>query len=152
MQLILVRGIMASLRADHIDFVKRLHQGCTSGTWAYSMGMLPMIKKLQTVIAAQDSGGFAKFSTDDGTIGRTFEILYAGLEYLLRERPAYGYRLKKSKGTFLLGKCDNNDDAERQKQRLVELGIQDNNIRIHPDNVQEEDKEEAAAEYGMKLL
>jgi hypothetical protein len=32
------------------------------------------------------------------------------------------------------------------------LGIQENNIRIHPDNVQEEGKEEAAAEYGMKLL
>jgi hypothetical protein len=32
------------------------------------------------------------------------------------------------------------------------LGIQKNNIRIHPDNVQEEDNEEAAAEYGMKLL
>jgi 5-methylcytosine-specific restriction endonuclease McrBC regulatory subunit McrC len=48
---------------------------------------------------------------------------------------AYGYRLKKSKGTFLLEKCDNNDDAERQKQRLVELEIHKNNIRIHPDNV-----------------
>jgi hypothetical protein len=31
---------------DHIDSVKGLHQGCTSGTWAYSMGTLPMIKKL----------------------------------------------------------------------------------------------------------
>jgi hypothetical protein len=39
-----------------------------------------------------------------------------------------------------------------QKQRLVELGIQENNIRIHPDNVQEKGKEEAAAEYAMKLL
>jgi hypothetical protein len=55
-------------------------------------------------------------------------------------------------------KCDNNDDAEQQKQSLVELGIQDNNIRIHPDghNVQEEGKEEAGvANYGggmVKLL
>jgi hypothetical protein len=75
-------------------------------------------------------GTLPMISTDDGTIGGTFESLYAGLEYLLREGPAYGYRLKKSKGTFLLGKCDNNDDAEEQKQRLVDLGLQETNIRV----------------------
>jgi hypothetical protein len=42
-----------------------------------------MIKKLQTAIAERDPGGFAKFSTDDETIGGTFESLYARLEYLL---------------------------------------------------------------------
>jgi hypothetical protein len=58
-----------------------------------------------------------------------------------------------SKGKFLLGKCDNADIAEEQKQRLLQLGIQESNICIHPDNVlEDEDKEEAVKKFGLKLL
>jgi hypothetical protein len=137
---------------DHINSQKGLHQGCTSGTWGYDMGTLPMIRELQEVIVRLDTEGFAKFSTDDGTLAGSFESLYAGLEYLFSEGPAYGYYLKLSKGKFLLGKCDSDQVAQDQKQRLVQLGIQENNICIHPDNVQAEDKERAVANYGVKLL
>jgi hypothetical protein len=76
---------------DSINSVKGLHQGCTIATWAYAMGTLPMIKKLHENINERDPGGFAKFSTDDGTLAGSFDSLHAGLEYLIREGPAYGY-------------------------------------------------------------
>jgi hypothetical protein len=69
------------------------------------------------------------------------------LEVLLNEGPTYGFHLKRSKGVYLLGRCESNAVAQARKQSLIaRFNIAADIIKIHPDNGGD------PAEYGGKAL
>ena len=57
------------------------------------------------------------------------------IKYVLEEGPKYGYHLKFTKGAYLMGRCGNCDEALRRKQALVDIGLSEDIIYIHPDDV-----------------
>ena len=58
-----------------------------------------------------------------------------------------GYYIKFSKGSYLLGKCDTDDEAIRRKNTLVSLGLNEEIIHIHPYN-----DPENAVKYVCNIL
>ena len=69
------------------------------------------------------------------------------IEIEIEEGPKIGYYIKFSKGSYLLGKCDTDDEAIRRKNILVGLGLNEDTIHMHPDN----DRENAAT-FGCNIL
>lgn len=67
--------------------------------------------------------------------------------------PKYGYRLKMTKGSYMLGKCESARVAQQRVDHLVSLGFDRNIIKVHPDNVVAGGLRLAAArKYGTKML
>ena len=75
------------------------------------------------------------FYIDDGNICCPFDIMIRILKILMEHGPQYGFKIKKTKGAYLLGKCASLEEAERRKRKLVEdIGISEDVIKMHPDN------------------
>ena len=124
-------------------------QGDVTGTFGYCASTFPLLQELK---ALQAQNELLKFFVDDGSIGGAFASNVKLIEHLVGHGPKYGYHLHKSKGTYLLGKCASQEEAQQRKLQLIALGLADSIIRIHPDNVPNEEKEAAKLAYGTKIL
>jgi hypothetical protein len=93
------------------------------------------------------------FFVDDGNIAATFDVMLRAIQFVETEGPKYGYILKKNKGSYMLGKCADNDTALQRKNALVAMGFSPGIIHIHPDNIAEEEAAKLCArEYGANIL
>ena len=132
-----------------IDLQEGFQQGDPIATWCYNVAIQPLVQSMQQL---QGQQGFTKFFVDDGNIAGNFDSNVQVIQLLLAQGPQYGYNLHLGKGTYLLGKCVNNEQAQQRKQALIDLGFQETIIQIHPDNVPIEQQQEAKMKYGAKIL
>jgi len=91
--------------------------------------------------------GFTKFYADDGNINADFNNMVEIIDFIKSEGPKWGYNINLNKGTYLLGRTGNQNTAMERKQRLMEMGIKEDIIKIHP-----EDDPDNTAKYGCKIL
>ena len=123
-------------------------EGCQQGDvlsmWLYAMAIQPFIVGIRNILGNE---GFTKWFADDGNSAAPFDTMCEVIEYIIREGPKVGYFMKLTKGTYLLGKCVSLEEAEARKARLVNLGLHEDMIIIHPDNLPEN-----SHLYGCKVV
>jgi hypothetical protein len=121
-------------------------QGDVLATWAYIMTIHPFLQGIKSILSGI---GFVKFFVDDGNIAAPHDVMINVLQYISEVGPKYGYNIKKTKGSYLIGKCGA-EVASQRKQHLVEvLGFNEDIIHIHPDD---DPDVESGEKYGMKIL
>ena len=136
--------------ATPISSQEGVHQGCKSAMWLYAVGTLPFLKGLRNIIG---DDGFLAFFADDGNISAPFKTMVACVRYVLHEGPKYGYILKRTKGSYLLGRCGSTARALRRKDYLCsELGLSHSVVKIHPDDVDDDIRLDTRRAYGAKVL
>jgi len=80
------------------------------------------------------------------------------LNVMKESGPKYGYLMNLKKSVYVLGKCGSLETAEDRKSQLIRLGLEPDNIKIHPDDaamdirINEENLLEIKANYGAKNL
>ena len=123
-----------------IESTEGVHQGCKSAMWLYGVGTMPFLHGLKDILGPV---GFLSFFADDGNLHTTFEKMVACVKYVVEEGPKFGYFLKRDKGTYLLGRCQSPEEAQRRRRVLIEeLDISPDVIRVHPSNVDFDIEEE----------
>ena len=125
-------------------------QGDVMATWAFIMTIQPFLVGLDEILGGD--GNFAKFFVDDGNLCADFDKMVEAIDYILRVGPKYGYIMSLIKGSYLLGKCGKVLALERRQILVDKFGMLESVIHFHPDDVDDEDKQGAALEYGMKIL
>jgi hypothetical protein len=132
------------------------HQGCRIAPWFYSVGVNPLLEKVEVEINEGNSGNpnFVKGLMDDIKIAADFEAICRGLRIIISEGPSVGYFLNNLKTDVMLGSCGGNIAlAIAQKEKLIsEFNLDPENIHIHPDDVEETLKEITSKCYGLKIL
>ena len=108
------------------------------------MAIHPFLQKIRNVLGNE---GFTKWCADDGNTIAPFNKMTEIIRIVKEEGPKVGYYIKFSKESYLLGKCDTNDEAIRRKNILVELGLNEKTIHMHPDN-----DPQNAVKYGCNIL
>jgi len=122
-------------------------QGDVWGTWIYCMALQPLFAKLKTALSSE---GIALFFVDDSNYCAPHNLMLETILTIQTEGPKYGYHINPDKGTNLLGRCETSAEAIGRKAALVQLGLNPDIIRIHPDN--SPIPVEAAIRYGGKVL
>jgi hypothetical protein len=74
------------------------------------------------------------------------------IKYVLEEGPKFGYHLKFTKGSYLMGRCGDHDEALRRKQALVDIGLSPAIIHLHPEDVPAAHREEAELAFGVRMV
>jgi len=64
-----------------------------------------------------------KFYVDDGNFMAPFYMMVEIFKILKTCYKNYGYKLKTTKGHYLLGRCKTDEDAEDRRLQLIELGL-----------------------------
>lgn len=133
------------------------HQGDVLASWLYVMTIQPLLHHIQTEMKRLYPNRFhlIKFYVDDGNFIAPFDMMLKIIEILQNSFHGYGYRLKMTKGHYLLGKCETPQEALARRQTLLDIGFHPSIIKIHPDNVTDENEnaiDEARKIYGVKLL
>ena len=96
------------------------------------MTTLPFVQELANLVEAD---GSSKFFIDDGNLSAPFTKMTEALDYVFNEGPEVGYHLKRTKGVYLLGRCEDRAEAVRRKLALIaRFQFDPAMIRIHPDN------------------
>ena len=129
---------------EGIDSSEGCQQGDVLSMWFYAMAIHPFLQKIRNVLGNE---GFTKWYADDGNTIAPFNKMTEIIRIVKEEGPKVGYYIKFSKGSYLLGKCDTNDEAIRRKNILVELGLNEETIHMHPDN-----DPQNAVKYGCNIL
>ena len=112
--------------------------------WLFCVAIQPLIEGLKTIL---NNDGISMFYADDGTISAPFATVVKCIEYITNNGPKYGFILNKKKGKYLLGKCTTSDIAYQRRRVLLNLGLDESIIVIHPHN-----KNQNPEIYGLKLL
>jgi len=108
-------------------------QGCASASFMYSIGIHPLLQQIKSIIGDQ---GFMKFFADDGNIVAPASKMACIINLLTSCGPSVGYSMNKSKGTYLIGKCQSYDEAISKKNFLISLDfVPSDSIIIHPSNL-----------------
>ena len=68
------------------------------------------------------------------------------IEFMKEHGPAYGYHIKPSKGSYMIGKCTSELESVQIEKTLLGIGLSREVIHRHPGNGGD------AALYGVKLL
>ena len=131
-------------------------EGCTQGdvmgTYFHGMTLQRMINRIGELLKGKD---FVAFYVDDGNIGANHERMMEALTFVKVHGPKYGYHMRIDKGSFLIGRCGSYEEALIRKRDLMDLGILEKIIHIHPDDfiadTDAEEKENAQA-YGMTIV
>jgi hypothetical protein len=129
------------------------HQGDVLATWLYIMSIQPMLKRIIDHVEREfgrEEVVHVKFYVDDGNFMAPHHIMLSIISLLENAYDEFGYRLKKNKGSYLLGRCGSAEEANARAQGLVERGFSPEIIKIHPENC--EDKDAAKVKYGTKML
>ena len=157
-----------------IPSIKGFHQGDVLGTWCYIITIQPLLRSLAEHLEQQygDRGGdkpLILFYVDDGNICGPHDVLMTAIRYLMATGPIqYGYRIKPTKGAYLIGKCATSAEAVHRYHQLtsgeagVTLGL--DIVKIHPANLVDADVatlpakytnmtvQQQREDYGMKVL
>jgi hypothetical protein len=129
------------------------HQGDVLATWLYIMSIQPMLKRIIDHVEREfgrEEVVHVKFYVDDGNFMAPHHIMLSIISLLENAYDEFGYRLKKNKGSYLLGRCGSAEEANARAQGLIERGFSPEIIKIHPENC--EDKDAAKVKYGTKML
>ena len=129
---------------EGIDSSEGCQQGDVLSMWFYAMAIHPFLQKIRNVLG---NDGFTKWYADDGNTIAHFDKMTEVIRIVKEEGPKVGYYIKFSKGSYLLGKCATNDEAIRRRNILVELGLNEETIHMHPDN-----DPQNAIKYGCNIL
>jgi hypothetical protein len=124
-------------------------QGDTLGSWKYCVGTQQFLDGLSKLLADQHL--LACF-IDDTNVGADFETMLRVIKYVLEEGPKFGYHLKFTKGSYLMGRCGDHDEALRRKQALVDIGLSPAIIHLHPEDVPAAHREEAELAFGVRMV
>ena len=127
----------------HVDSKQGYHQGDVLGSWLFCLTIQPLLTTLQSYIGEDD---FLQFFIDDGNVAADHDNMIEFITNILHHGPQYGYNVNTSKSTYLIGKCDSRETAELRFQKIVELGLDPEIIKFHPDN------DGPPEEYGGKVL
>ena len=110
-------------------------EGCQQGDVMsmlfYALTIHPFLQKIHETLGKE---GFTKWYADDGNISCSFEKMIQIVRLVKDEGPKYGYYIKFDKGSYLMAKRENRNLAIEHKQILVNLGIHENCIQLHPEN------------------
>ena len=127
-----------------IPSLEGVHQGDVLGSWIHCMATLPFVQELANLVGED---GSSKFFIDDGNLSAPFTKMTEALDYVFDEGPEVGYHLKRTKGVYLLGRCEDRAEAVRRKVALIaRFHFDPAMIRIHPDNGGDK------LLYGVKVL
>jgi hypothetical protein len=88
-----------------------------------------------------------KLHVDDGNVAAPHHIIVRIIEFLKTEGPKNGYKINAIKGKYLLGVCESYLAAQVRKQQLMQLGLSESIIVLHPQN----DTTVAECDYGLIL-
>ena len=72
------------------------------------MAIHPFLQIIRNVFGNE---GFTKWYADDGNTIAPFDKMLIVIRIVKEEGPKVGYYIKFSKGSYLLGKCDTDDEA-----------------------------------------
>ena len=115
-----------------IPSLEGVHQGDVLGSWIHCMTTLPFIQELANLVGED---GSSKFFFDGGNLSAFFTEITQALDYIFDEGPEVGYHLKRTKGIYLLGRCEDRVKALRRRMELItRFDFDPATIRIHPDN------------------
>ena len=129
---------------ENLDSSEGCQQGDVLSMWFYAMAIHPFLQKIRNVLGNE---GFTKWYADDGNTVAPFNKMVEVIRIVKDEGPKVGYYIKFSKGSYLLGKCDTDDEAIRRKNTLVSLGLNEETIHMHPEN-----DPENAVKFGCNIL
>ena len=128
-------------------------------SWGYIMTLMPFLQDLAKLLVAEeaehpeDKSSFVQFYVDDGNLCAPHRTMLKVLEFVITEGPRYGHYLKRSKGTYLLGRCGSAEEAADRKRALIErFQFVESIIRVHPDNALNISTADAELLYGMEIL
>jgi hypothetical protein len=108
------------------------HQGDVLGSWLFCLTIQPLLEKLRMALSPDE---LIMFFIDDGNFEARFETMLLILEILVRDGPAIGFHLSKSKGVYLMGRCgDPNLAAARKFLLISRFGMNPSIIRVHPED------------------
>jgi len=108
-----------------------LHQGCVLGSWLFCMAMQPLLQEVGNLLGDK---GFIKSYIDDTNIGADFDTMCEALAHIKERGPTYGFHLKPTKGTYLMGKCGADNAIQRKEYLINHFGLDPSIIFIHPDD------------------
>jgi hypothetical protein len=96
------------------------------------MTLQPLLVGLEKIVGEE---GACKFYIDDGNICAPHDSMVLALDYLTKEGPKYGFNIKPNKGSYLMGKCQSNEEAERRRELLMSrFHLKAAMIHSHPQN------------------
>ena len=129
---------------ENLDSSEGVQLGDVLSMWFYAMAIYPFLQKIRNVLGNER---FTKWYADDGNIIAPFDKMLEVIRIVKEEGPKVGYYIKFSKGSYLLGKCDTDDEAIWRKNILVDLGLNEETIIMHTDNMRENE-----AKFGVNIL
>ena len=89
---------------------------------------------------------------DDVKVHSSFESVVDIIKLQISDGQKYGAKLKMSKQKIFLGRCPTLVEAQAQKDAFVALSIPADRIHIHPDNLPDDQQEEARTLFGEVLI
>jgi hypothetical protein len=149
------------------------HQGDVLGTWCYIMTIQPLLVGLSEHLKSlfPDSQTVIQFFVDDGNLCGPHEEMIEAVRYLQQRGPQrFGYRIKSTKGAYLIGKCGSFQQALERFQALTSeehrINLSPAIVKIHPEDLSEGDAADAdlpekyrimgdvqrRQDYGVKML
>ncbi len=148
------------------------HQGDVLGTWCYIMSLQPLLEALGEHLEEEFPGEHmcVLFYVDDGNLCGPHHMVVSAVKFLLTKGPQYGYRIKSTKGAYLMGRCESLEVAMERYETLTamdgQLRLSTDIVMVHPDNlINMEDAlvalppkyadstfEQCTKSYGVKVL
>ena len=131
-------------------------QGCNLGNLLCGMAYTPLSRGLSKLLKDdQAEGAFSKFFVDDGTMVAPFDSMIKVLDFIRQQGPKVGYTINVQKSSYMIGRCEA-AEAMRRRDLLIQYGLKEENILIHPDNFSngqpDVDKRFTREKFGAKIL
>jgi hypothetical protein len=149
-----VVGMMEGI--EEILSKEGFHQGDVMAVWGYAMTMQPLINGLLDIVENEfqdEEKTQVRFYVDDGNLIGPHRVLVRLVQYIQAEGKKYGFKIKLSKGKFLIGKRETVEEAQRDREEIISLGLSPNVVLVHPSNDNSGiSEEEAKGNYGAKIL
>jgi hypothetical protein len=128
------------------------HQGDVLASWLYMLTIHPLLLMLHEKISEEFPEVASQYLNcwyvDDGNIVAPRPIMIRLVQLLREHGPRYGYIIKSTKGSYLMGKCTSVAEAQAALRTLQDsLGISAAVIHLHPDNDPHNEHL-----YGAKIL
>ena len=112
------------------------HQGDVLASWLYMMTNQPMLEYIDAQVRAvfPEAQYEQLWYVDDGNIHAPRGVMKIIVQTLKEVGPSYGYNIKMDKGSYLIGKCNNYEEALKVADEIVAMGINPDIIKMHFSN------------------
>ena len=150
------KGFMFSQETGKVmalDIDGGVTQGDVFALFLYCIGTIELVHNVHELI--HDNGGAIKVYADDVNIAAPFQVMCESIQYILDLGPQYGYNLSRTKGSYMLGKCDSSEEAYRRKQHIVSTyRLLPELVHVHPDNCDNtvDTTNDLVVKYGARIL